>query len=130
MPKLSNLPPFNVSCSTPFLFYHQSLRHSRHKQHHRCINRFRLRFRLHPRRPATINLRSALFPFPFIKMLDQSANNKRIAKNTFLLYVRMLFDMLVSLYTSRVIWNTLGVGNYGTICWGDIFSYCYSQSQR
>ena len=46
-------------------------------------------------------------------MSDQSANNKRIAKNTLLLYVRMLFGMLVSLYTSRVILNTLGVEDYG-----------------
>lgn len=38
-----------------------------------------------------------------------SENNKRIAKNTLLLYVRMLFTMAVSLFTSRVILNTLGV---------------------
>lgn len=46
-------------------------------------------------------------------MSNQSANNKRIAKNTLLLYVRMLFAMLVSLYTSRVILQTLGVEDYG-----------------
>ena len=40
-------------------------------------------------------------------------NNKRIAKNTLLLYIRMLFTMAVSLYTSRVILNTLGVEDYG-----------------
>lgn len=44
---------------------------------------------------------------------DNSANSKRIAKNTLLLYVRMLFLMLVSLYTSRVILNALGVEDYG-----------------
>ena len=44
---------------------------------------------------------------------NHSENNKRIAKNTLLLYVRMLFSMLVSLYTSRVILNTLGVEDYG-----------------
>ena len=43
----------------------------------------------------------------------QSENTKRIAKNTLILYVRMLFSMLVSLYTSRVILNTLGVEDYG-----------------
>ncbi len=42
-----------------------------------------------------------------------SANNKRIAKNTLLLYFRMLFLMLISLYTSRVILNALGVVDYG-----------------
>lgn len=40
-------------------------------------------------------------------------NNKRIAKNTLLLYVRMLFMMAISLYTSRVILSTLGVEDYG-----------------
>lgn len=40
-------------------------------------------------------------------------NNKRIAKNTLLLYFRMLFMMVVSLYTSRVILNALGVENFG-----------------
>jgi O-antigen/teichoic acid export membrane protein len=44
---------------------------------------------------------------------DNSANNKRIAKNTLLLYIRMLFTMLVSLYTSRVVLKALGVDNYG-----------------
>lgn len=42
-----------------------------------------------------------------------SDNNKRIVKNTLLLYVRMLFTMAVSLFTSRVILNTLGVEDYG-----------------
>lgn len=46
-------------------------------------------------------------------MSENSANNKRIAKNTLLLYVRMLFLMVVSLYTSRVILNALGVEDYG-----------------
>jgi O-antigen/teichoic acid export membrane protein len=44
---------------------------------------------------------------------DNQANSKRIAKNTLLLYVRMLFLMLISLYTSRVILNALGVEDYG-----------------
>jgi len=42
-----------------------------------------------------------------------SDNNKRIAKNTLLLYFRMLFMMVISLYTSRVVLNTLGVEDYG-----------------
>lgn len=45
--------------------------------------------------------------------MSQSSNNKRIAKNTLLLYVRMIFTMAVTLYTSRVILNTLGVQDYG-----------------
>ena len=46
-------------------------------------------------------------------MSDTSANNKRIARNTLLLYVRMLFMMAVSLYTSRVVLNALGVEDFG-----------------
>lgn len=40
-------------------------------------------------------------------------DNKRIAKNTLLLYFRMIFMMLVSLFTSRVVLNTLGVEDFG-----------------
>ena len=46
-------------------------------------------------------------------MTDASANNKRIAKNALLLYFRTFFIMLVTLYTSRVVLNTLGVTDYG-----------------
>ena len=42
-----------------------------------------------------------------------SDNTKRIARNTILLYFRTLFTMAVTLYTSRVILNTLGVDDYG-----------------
>ena len=40
-------------------------------------------------------------------------NNKRIAKNTLLLYFRMLFLMVISLFTSRITLQTLGVDNFG-----------------
>lgn len=40
-------------------------------------------------------------------------DNKRISKNTVVLYVRMILLMAVTLYTSRVILATLGVENYG-----------------
>ncbi len=46
-------------------------------------------------------------------MPNISENNKRIAKNTLLLYMRTLFIMLVALYTSRVVLNALGVQDYG-----------------
>lgn len=42
-----------------------------------------------------------------------SENTKRIAKNTAMLYVRMLLTMGVTLYTSRVVLNVLGVEDYG-----------------
>ena len=44
---------------------------------------------------------------------QSSINNKRIAENTLLLYFRMLFMMVGSLYTSRVIQNVLGVEDFG-----------------
>ena len=46
-------------------------------------------------------------------MSDTVTNNKRIAKNTLMLYIRMLFLMVVNLYTSRVILQALGVEDYG-----------------
>ena len=46
-------------------------------------------------------------------MSVQESSNKRIAKNTMFLYFRMMFTMVISLYTSRVILQTLGVTDYG-----------------
>ena len=46
-------------------------------------------------------------------MPDNSVNNKKIAKNTLFLYVRMLVVMGVGLYTVRAILNLLGVVDYG-----------------
>lgn len=46
-------------------------------------------------------------------MSDVSANNRRIAKNTLFLYVRLLFAMAVGLYTSRVILAMLGQDDFG-----------------
>jgi len=42
-----------------------------------------------------------------------SADNKRIAKNTIFLYLRMAFIMGISLYTSRVVLEKLGVADFG-----------------
>lgn len=47
-------------------------------------------------------------------MSNQSSdNNKRIAKNTVVLYIRMIFLMFVSFFTSRVVLEALGVSDYG-----------------
>lgn len=46
-------------------------------------------------------------------MTNSSENNKRIAKNTLLLYFRMLFMMIINLYTSRIVLNALGVEDFG-----------------
>lgn len=45
--------------------------------------------------------------------MNNIVNNKRIAKNTLLLYIRTLLLMAISLYTSRVILKILGIENYG-----------------
>lgn len=46
-------------------------------------------------------------------MGNNTEGNKRIAKNTLYLYIRLVFVLLVSLYTSRVVLQTLGVVDYG-----------------
>ena len=42
-----------------------------------------------------------------------TANNKKIAQNSILLYIRMLFNMIITFYTSRVVLETLGVEDFG-----------------
>ena len=46
-------------------------------------------------------------------MTQLAENNKRIAKNTLLLYIRLFVTMVIGLFTSRVILSTLGVTDYG-----------------
>lgn len=46
-------------------------------------------------------------------MNNHSGDQKRIAKNTVMLYIRMILIMLVSLYTTRVVLNVLGETDYG-----------------
>jgi O-antigen/teichoic acid export membrane protein len=45
--------------------------------------------------------------------MTEISSNKRIAKNTLLLYLRTIIVMIVSLYTSRVVLQVLGVDDYG-----------------
>ena len=46
-------------------------------------------------------------------MVDIQANNKRIAINTAYLYLRMLVLLFISLYTSRIVLDQLGVVDFG-----------------
>ena len=46
-------------------------------------------------------------------MSNNTQNNKRIAKNTIILYIRMIVMMAISFYTTRVILQALGVEDYG-----------------
>ena len=43
----------------------------------------------------------------------EESRGSRIAKNTMFLYGRMLLSMIVTLYTSRVVLNTLGASDFG-----------------
>lgn len=73
-----------------------------------------------------------------MKPQSSNNNNKRIAKNTLLLYIRMFLTMAVSLYTSRVVLKTLGVVDYGiynvvggiVVMFGFINSCMSSATQR
>ncbi|MDE6791508.1 MAG: lipopolysaccharide biosynthesis protein, partial [Muribaculaceae bacterium] len=59
-----------------------------------------------------------------------SADNKRIAKNTMFLYIRMLLSIGVNFYTVRVIWQVLGVDNYGiyNVVGGIVLMFAFLQS--
>lgn len=46
-------------------------------------------------------------------MTDTIGNNKRIARNTLLLYVRMFVMMFTALFTSRIVLQVLGETDYG-----------------
>ena len=45
--------------------------------------------------------------------MQNVSDNNRIAKNTIMLYFRMLLTLLVGLYTARVVLKTLGASDYG-----------------
>ena len=45
--------------------------------------------------------------------MPSDSPNKRIARNAAALYIRMIVTMLVGLYASRVILQSLGVEDYG-----------------
>lgn len=45
--------------------------------------------------------------------VDRASENKRIAKNSIFLYIRMFITMLIGLYTSRIVLKVLGVQDYG-----------------
>lgn len=46
-------------------------------------------------------------------MANNADSNKRIARNTFFMSARMVFVLLISLYTTRVVLKVLGVEDYG-----------------
>ena len=46
-------------------------------------------------------------------MADNSSNNKRIAKNSIVLSVRLIVILIISLYSTRALLVSLGVEDYG-----------------
>ena len=45
--------------------------------------------------------------------MSNSINAKKIAQNSFFLYFRMLFQIIISLYTAKIVLHALGAENYG-----------------
>ena len=45
--------------------------------------------------------------------LSSKTKNKQIAKNSVFLYIRMFISMAITLYTSRVVLQALGIDDYG-----------------
>lgn len=45
--------------------------------------------------------------------MSYKGSNKRIVKNTLMLYIRMILIMFITLYTSRVVLEVLGIEDYG-----------------
>ena len=60
----------------------------------------------------TVSLSDTICYF-YIPFIMSSVNNKRIAKNTLYLYLRMLIVLAISLYTVRAMLGILGVEDYG-----------------
>lgn len=46
-------------------------------------------------------------------MADHQNDNKRIAKNTLIIYINLFLNMLIGLYSSRLVLQALGVSDFG-----------------
>lgn len=46
-------------------------------------------------------------------MQEQNTNSKRIVKNTIVLYIRMIVVMFITLYSSRIVLQALGIDDFG-----------------
>lgn len=65
--------------------------------------------------------------------MNNTDNNKRIARNTLFLYIRMGIVMLITLYTTRIVLKVLGTEDYGIynvvcgfVAMFGIFNTCFS----
>ena len=59
--------------------------------------------------------------------MSYTPNSGRLLKNTVILYIRMALMMCISLYTSRVVLQTLGVEDYGiyNVVGGVVVMFCF-----
>ena len=57
--------------------------------------------------------RFSLFQTSYLFYMASTVNKRRIAKNTFFLYIRMMIVMAIGLYTSRAVLQNLGVEDFG-----------------
>ena len=64
---------------------------------------------------STLNGNSEQPPIMQTQPENEIFSNRRIAKNTLVLYVRMIFMTLLGLFTSRIVLQTLGVSDYGVL---------------
>lgn len=50
---------------------------------------------------------------PKLLLMSIDSTKERVAKNVMMLYMRLFLTMCISIYTSRVLLNSLGVIDYG-----------------
>ena len=62
--------------------------------------------------------------------LNRNENNNRILKNTFTLYFRTFFVLLITLFTSRIILNVLGIEDHGiySVIGGVVYMFAFFNS--
>lgn len=63
--------------------------------------------------PKSLSETSKSILHTYILMMNNTSSNKRIVKNSLLLYIRMFILVIISLYTSRIVLKTLGVEDFG-----------------
>lgn len=59
--------------------------------------------------------------------MDIKSSNSKIARNTLILYGRMFVSIIVNLYTVRLLWNVLGIEDYGifNVVGGVVFLFAF-----
>lgn len=63
-------------------------------------------------------------------MIDNTKGNKRIAKNTLVIYANMFVNIVIGLYSSRLVLDALGVSDYGlySVAAGAVLFFSFIQN--